>query len=295
MASRRINRILAVSLGLFAVGSTASATDVTGALTFVGITPCRIVDTRNGQGFTGQWGPPALVANADRTFQITGTTTGTPTQCGIPTTALAISVNFTVTGFTGAGDIRVAPAGSTLPLASILNYSLQTIANATTVPLGPSGGGQNGITVHADATGTDFIVDVNGYYVGRPFILESGQTLTGTFGIEFAATAINQRGSSAISFPFRLATAPAAPSANFIPQGGASTTNCPGTHANPTALPGNLCVYETFGLNIATRCIAQTGTSYACGLADTYGSSVFIHAAGAGQTSSVGTWAVTAP
>jgi hypothetical protein len=161
-------RILGLSLGLLAVGSTASATDLTGPLTFVAITPCRIVNTLASYGFSGQAGPPSLVANADRTFQITGTVPGLPAQCGIPTNAAAISVNFTVTGFAGAGDLRVRPAGSALGPTSILNYQLENIANATSIPLGPSGGGENGITVHADGFGTDFLADVNGYYVTAP-------------------------------------------------------------------------------------------------------------------------------
>jgi hypothetical protein len=111
-----LERVLVVSLGLFAAGSIASAADVTGAVAFVGITPCRIVDTRAAEGFTGQFGPPALVAGVDRrTIQMTGTTTGTLTQCGIPDTAVAISANFTVTGFAGPGDIRVFPAGGLTP------------------------------------------------------------------------------------------------------------------------------------------------------------------------------------
>lgn len=158
-------RVLLVSLGLLAVGSTASGTDITPPAIFVGISPCRIIETRTGKGFSGVNGPPALVANANRTFQITGTVAGLPAQCGIPTTAVAISVNFTVTGFAGAGDIRVFPAGGVLPTTSILNYQLENIANATTVPLGPSGGGEKGISIRADVSATDFIADVNGYYV----------------------------------------------------------------------------------------------------------------------------------
>lgn len=179
-------RIVGVGLGLgfLVTGSTAPAADVTGALTFVGITPCRIVDTRGAGGtFTGQAGPPALVADANRTFQITGTVPGVPSQCGIPTNAAAISVNFTVAGFTGAGDVRVFPAGGALPNASIVNYSLENIANATSVPLGPVGS-EKGITVRADVSSTQLIVDVNGYYVPRPVTI----TLTDSTGSTTATT-----------------------------------------------------------------------------------------------------------
>ena len=87
-------RVLVVSLGLLAVSSTASATDVTGPLTFVGTTPCRIVETREGFGYSGLNGPPSLVANATRTFQITGTVAGLPRDVresrGPPGTALCV-------------------------------------------------------------------------------------------------------------------------------------------------------------------------------------------------------------
>jgi hypothetical protein len=290
-------RILVVSVGLLAACSIASATDVTGAVAFVGITPCRIIDTRASQGFTGEYGPPALVAGVDRrTFQVTGTTTGTVTQCGIPDTAVAISANFTVTGFAGPGDIRVFPAGGVTPLTSILNYALENIANATSVPLGPSGSGHKGIAVHADGSGTDFIADVNGYYVPRlSTALESGQTLTGTFGADFHATVVGQTGIVALTFPIPLAVAPTAVAAtNFIPVGAPPTVNCPGTSSNPAALPGNLCFYEAFSSNILLRCI--TGTSVlVCDTSSPWGVTLGIESATAGRTTSVGTWAVTAP
>jgi hypothetical protein len=285
-------RVLVVSLGLLAVGSTASATDVTGPLTFVGIVPCRIIETRNGFGFSGSNGPPALVAGATRTFQITGTVTGVPAQCGVPSTALAVSVNFTVTNFDGAGDIRVFPSGLSAPLASVLNYRLENIANATTVPLGPSGGGERGITVQADVSGTDFIADVNGYYVPRPFTLESGQTLRGTYTANAASGGAIM--AATFTFPLPLASAPAAPFANFIPAGGAATTSCPGSSANPTALPGNLCVYEASFQNRTFQFIFGPGSAVR-DTAHTFGAGVTFTSTGLGNAWSYGTWAVTAP
>lgn len=289
MASKRV---LVVSFGLLGVGSMASAADVTGALTFVGITPCRIIETRAGQGFSGTNGPPALVANANRTFQMTGTVTGLPAQCGIPTTAAAISVTFTATGFTGPGDIRAFPGGGTLPLTSVLNYQLENIANTTTVPLGPSGGGQNGITVRADVSGTDLIADVNGYYVARPLTtLESGRTLTGAWGSGTVATAAAQFQLATFSFPVPLATAPIA---NFIPVGGPPTAACAGTAAAPTATAGNLCVYEATAANRTFTCIANVSASTSCGT-NPFGAAVVVTAVAAGQIFSYGSWAVTAP
>jgi hypothetical protein len=282
-----------VGFCLLASAAFASAADVTGAVSFVGIVPCRIIDTRAGQGFSGQAGPPALVANTTRTFQITGTVPGLPSQCGIPATAVAISVNFTVTNFAGAGDIRVFPSGGTLPIASILNYQIENIANATTVPLGPAG-----ITVQADVSGTDFIADVNGYYVSRPFTtLESGKTLTGTYAIEFMPTAASQEGTTGITFQVPLASAPGAVrGTNIIPVGGTATAHCPGSSANPTAAAGQVCLYEGFNSNVSDRCIANVAGTWLCDASAKFGASVWITSAAAGtRTVSVGTWAVTAP
>src|SRR5204863_3708660 len=87
-------------------------------LPFIAITPCRVADTR-GNGFTGAYGPPALVANATRSFTITA-------QCGIPVTAAAVSFNFAALYVGGAGDLRVFPAGAGVPLVSTLNYNANT-------------------------------------------------------------------------------------------------------------------------------------------------------------------------
>jgi hypothetical protein len=125
-------------------------------LPFIALNPCRVADTR-GNGFTSGFGPPPLVANATRTFTIAG-------QCGIPSTAAAVSFNFAALNVSQAGDLRVFPAGGGVPTVSTLNYNGNTpnIANAAVVPLGTAGA----ITVQADATSVDLIIDINGYYDG---------------------------------------------------------------------------------------------------------------------------------
>jgi hypothetical protein len=132
--------------------------DVSSPLPFIAVTPCRVADTR-GNGFTGQYGPPSLFANATRSFTITG-------QCGIPSGASAVSFNFTALNVGAGGDLRVFPAGGSVPLVSTMNYNANTpnIANAAIVPLGTGGA----ITVQADVTSIDLIIDVNGYYASTP-------------------------------------------------------------------------------------------------------------------------------
>jgi hypothetical protein len=122
-------------------------------LPFVGIPPCRIADTRQ-LGFPAGYGLPALTAGVPRNFTLTG-------RCDIPSLAAAVSLNVTVTNTQGSGFILIFPQGDAQPDVSTLNYVAgQTIANAAVVPLGTAGG----ITVIAGVSGTDLILDTNGYY-----------------------------------------------------------------------------------------------------------------------------------
>ena len=65
-----------------AAGITPQAQSPVNSLVFVAITPCRIVDTRAGQGFSVSFGPPALVGGASRTFPIQSSP-----NCTIPSIA----------------------------------------------------------------------------------------------------------------------------------------------------------------------------------------------------------------
>lgn len=137
------------------VGTEAVEAVPTPPLHFVGLTPCRLADTR-GNGFTGAYGPPALTQGAQRSFVLTG-------RCGISATAQAVSLNVTVTNTQGPGHILIYPTGGAQPTVSTLNYVAgQTIANAAVVPLGTGGA----ITVVAGVSGTDLILDTNGDYRG---------------------------------------------------------------------------------------------------------------------------------
>ncbi len=135
--------------GIAAKAVTASSTS---PVPLIAITPCRIVDTRDGTRPPG-YGPPALTAGAPRSFTLTG-------QCGIAGDALAVSLNVTVVSPQGLGYILIYPQGEGQPVVSTLNYTAGvTVANAAIVPLG--GGG---ITVAAAVSGTELLIDTNGYY-----------------------------------------------------------------------------------------------------------------------------------
>ena len=142
-----------------------TAQDVTNPLPFVGLAPCRLLDTR-GNGFSGPYGPPSLAAAVKRDFPLAG-------QCGIPLGAGAVSLNVTVTNTQGPGFIKIYPQGGSAPVVSTLNYVAgETIANAAVVPLGAGGG----VSIVAGVSGTDLVVDTNGYYASSA--ANQGNTFT---------------------------------------------------------------------------------------------------------------------
>ncbi|HSE65248.1 MAG TPA: tail fiber domain-containing protein [Thermoanaerobaculia bacterium] len=131
----------------------------TSPLPFIGITPCRVADTRPSQGFGGAYGPPIMAANAVRTFDIDSG------PCpGIPENAQAYSLNFAVTETTGApGDIRVFPSGTPASTTSVLNWNFVgngAIANAVIIAAGTDGA----IDVQVAGFDTHLVIDINGYY-----------------------------------------------------------------------------------------------------------------------------------
>jgi hypothetical protein len=145
--------------------------DVTSPLPFIGVTPCRIVDTR---GAAGTFGGPALTAGVPRSFPLpTGPCTGIPSQ------VKAYSLNITATNTAGPGFFLIYPQGGSQPLVSTLNYlAAQTVANAAIVPAGTSGG----VTVIAGVSGADLIIDINGYFSPTPGTASNEFDLTNNSG-----------------------------------------------------------------------------------------------------------------
>ncbi len=122
-------------------------------LGFFSVLPCRVLDTRNT---AGPLGAPSLVAGADRLFTVAG-------QCGVPSTAVAISANVAVTASTGAGYVTVTQGDLPAPVTSTVNYATgQTRANTAMISLGAAGE----IRARCGQTSgkADLVLDVNGYY-----------------------------------------------------------------------------------------------------------------------------------
>ncbi len=147
----------AACLGLLA----SEAARAGGPYSFFPLTPCRVVDTRNA---VGPQGGPALAANTVRSFTIIGVN-----GCGIPATAKAAAMNVTAIQATDAGDLRIWPYQSPVPLASVINFSTAdfALANGAIIPLANISGID--ISVQTDmppgSTGTvNLVIDVAGYF-----------------------------------------------------------------------------------------------------------------------------------
>ena len=117
------------------------------------LTPCRILDTRNA---SGPYGGPALPPEAERVFVLAG-------QCGVPTSARAVSVNLTVTQPGADGVLRAFPGNAVPSAASVLAFRAgRTRANNALLMLSSSGTGA--VTVRNDSNGTAHVlIDVNGF------------------------------------------------------------------------------------------------------------------------------------
>ena len=171
-----------VALGLVAVVSAGVATVVAGAdgssnalegartvrvgasspaeSNFIGITPCRIVDTRQA-GSGGRIFPTQT--RSYRTQGSTGSQGGAAT-CKVPASATSLEINVTAANSTGNGFLRLFPAGGAEPTATFMNYTSSfNVSNAGTVAVTP--GTAANLKVKAYGNSTDVIIEVLGYYV----------------------------------------------------------------------------------------------------------------------------------
>lgn len=122
------------------------------ALTYVPITPCRIIDTRLADG---PFGGPILGGGSTRTVAVRSS------NCGIPPNAAAYVLNLTVVPVGPLSYVTLFPAGQSLPVVSTLNSLDGRIkANAAILPAGSDGS----INVFGSQA-THFILDINGYFV----------------------------------------------------------------------------------------------------------------------------------
>src|SRR5208337_2805277 len=149
------------AVSVFATDTTDVILDINGyfvpatdpaALDFFPLMPCRVIDTRLGQG------GPALQGQTEYDYAVQGI-------CGISSSAKAYSFNFTVIPVNNVpvGYLTVWPQGEMQPNVSTLNdYTATVVANAGIVPAGGNGGK---IAAYVYTTGqANLLVDVNGYF-----------------------------------------------------------------------------------------------------------------------------------
>jgi hypothetical protein len=125
--------------------------DTSGA-TYHPMTPARLLDTRSGNGLTGN-----LKANTPRTFVVAG-------RGGVPAGAVAVTGNVTVVGATNGWAAYLGPSPLANPSTSTVNFSAGQVAgNNLTVSLSNTGTLSATYMSSAGNT-TDMVFDVTGYY-----------------------------------------------------------------------------------------------------------------------------------
>ena len=135
--------------GWFSDGTVAA-----GGSTFTGMTPYRIVDTRDGTGNLGSslWPGQAVAVQVSGRGGVPAMSASTPPR--------AVVINVTATGGTASGYLTLWPDGAARPLASDLNWApAATVPNLAIVGLGSSGK----LDIFSPAGYTDVVIDVVGY------------------------------------------------------------------------------------------------------------------------------------
>ena len=154
------------AINVFASNTTDVVIDIDGyfappsqsTLVFNGLTPCRVVDTRDSTKPPGL-GPPFMPGGVARDFPVLTS----PCFLFLPTFPAAYSFNVTAVPHVPLGYLTIWPTGQPQPLVSTLNAVTGTVtANAAIVSSGT--GGDIDVFPSNDI---DLVIDVNGYF-GAP-------------------------------------------------------------------------------------------------------------------------------
>ncbi|WP_133499671.1 hypothetical protein [Cognatilysobacter terrigena] len=136
-------------------------------LTFIPITPCRILDTRVAGG--------PIAANGTRDFDVTAVSDysfqgGEASNCnglGAAGSFAAVAINLTVVTPGAAGYITAYPYLATRPNAATVNYVAGDIRGNFAIVRLDQGSSANEMTIYSLA-GTHVVGDVVGYYIQSP-------------------------------------------------------------------------------------------------------------------------------
>jgi len=127
---------------------------------FSGVTPLRVVDTRNGIGGPSVRIQPGATLTVPMAGVAVRSSDGTPTT--IPTDATAVAVNVTAVEASQPGFFTVWPCSAPRPEASNVNFRQSgAVANGVIAPLGAGGA----ICIHSNQA-ADVLVDVLGWFGG---------------------------------------------------------------------------------------------------------------------------------
>ena len=151
------------------------AAQAQGGLSLYATVPCRVLDTRNGNGaFSGTLSPPVDVL-------------GTP--CGVSPQSLAYVFNATVVPAGSLGYLTLWPDGGQQPLVSTLNaYDGAITSNMAIVPAG----NQGKVDAYAGHGVTQLILDISSYFCAVALSLNRVLSLTRS-GVQLLGRANRRR------------------------------------------------------------------------------------------------------
>jgi hypothetical protein len=275
-------------LGAGGIGWIAHAAN-TAPSTFVGITPCRLFDTRPAPDNVGDRNTP-LAAGEEFTRQVTGTNG----NCNIPANATAIAYNLTVPTSI-SGFLTIFPADAPRPTSSNINpvAGESVKANGGIVGLSATGA----IKIYTLSGPVDALLDITGYYTAAGGsangVIPSGQTVTGEVVYDTHQPGNNFSDRIAVALPGTAPVALTNATVNFAsssPGASDGDATCTGTLTAPTAPPGKVCLY----ISVSD---GTTGFSGQVGNLPTRGFRVGLTPAGVAdaELNFIATWAYTAP
>jgi serine protease len=151
MNARILSRLI-----LFTIGGALAATSAiaqTGPYQFYAVAPCRVVDTRYPNSTNGG---PIMGNTSQRNFAIRG-------NCGVPTSATAVSLNVTITGATTSSFLTMWPSGGARPNVSTIDFTQNDVALANGAIVGVSTSSSD-LSVYNAAGNVHVIIDVTGYF-----------------------------------------------------------------------------------------------------------------------------------
>jgi hypothetical protein len=171
---------------------------------FVPISPCRLYDTRQGQGGARIGAGNFRILKVKGPESIPGQYSGQGGKaggCGVPVGATAIEATVTAVSPAGTGFLRLWPSGQPETTSTFLNYIAgfnpsNTGANAI---CNVSCGVASDLRVKAFGSATHVVIDVQGYYI-KPLAAIVGPTGNLVVGSRVVATSRPFQGQYLVQF-----------------------------------------------------------------------------------------------